>query len=135
MLNLCIDHIYIDFIKNELLKLCSIFTWVHLSREKLKLIIAKDKSLLKNFLALGQMNKVKQGGILSSIYCCYINSLLENILLFFDQKKDKDMEIPISYINKAILLLNNSILQHFKLIMTNRVVITHSLIKEATAAP
>ena len=105
MLNLCIDHIYIDFIKNELLKLCSIFTWVHLSREKLKLIIAKDKSLLKNFLALGQMNKVKQGGILSSIYCCYINSLLENILLFFDQKKDKDMEIPISYINKAILLL------------------------------
>ena len=49
------------------------------------------------------MNKVKQGGILSSIYCNYINLLLENILLFFDQKKD--INISISYINKGILLL------------------------------
>ena len=103
MLNLCIDHIYIDFIKNELIKLCSIFIWVNLSKEKLIQVISKDKSLLKNFLALAQMNKVKQGGILSSIYCCYINCLLENILLFFDQ--EKDVQIPISYINKGIILL------------------------------
>ena len=103
MLNLCIDHIYIDYIKNELIKLSSIFIWVNLSREKLRLIFSKDKSLLKNFLALSQMNKVKQGGILSSIYCNYINSLIENILLFFDQKKD--IKIPLSYINKGILLL------------------------------
>lgn len=77
MLNLCIDHIYIDYIKSELIKLCSIFIWVNLSKEKLRLIISKDKSLLKNFLALGQMNKVKKNGILTSIYCCYINLLLE----------------------------------------------------------
>ena len=103
MLNLCIDHIYLDFIKNELIKLCSIFIWVNLSKERLRLIFSQDKTLLKNFLALAQMNKVKQGGIISSIYCLYINSLLENILLFFDQISDK--EIPISYINKGILLL------------------------------
>ena len=103
MLNLCIDHLYIDFIKNELIKLCSIFIWVNLSKEKLSLIFYKDKSLLKNFLALAQMNKVKQGGILSSIYCCYINLLLENILLFFEQIKD--INVPISFINKGIILL------------------------------
>ena len=103
MLNLCVDHIYIDYIKNELIKLCSIFIWVNLTREKLTLIFTQDKSLLKNFLALAQMNKVKQGGILSSIYCCYINSLIENILLFFDQ--NSKIAIPISYIIKGILLL------------------------------
>ena len=77
MLNICIDHIYINFIKSELIKLCSIFIWVNLSREKLRNIFNKDKSLLKNFLALAQMNKIKEkeGGILNSIYCCYINSL------------------------------------------------------------
>ena len=103
MLNLCVDHIYIDYVKNELIKLCSIFIWVNLSKEKLTQIFSKDKSLLKNFLALAQMNKVKQGGILSSIYCCYLNSLIENILLFFDQ--EENMQIPISYIIKGILLL------------------------------
>ena len=103
MLNLCIDHIYIDYIKSELIKLCSVFIWVNLSKEKLTLIFSKDKSLLKNFLALAQMNKVKQGGILNSIYCNYINSLMENILLFFDQRES--IQIPISYIIKGILLL------------------------------
>ena len=103
MLNLCIDHIYIDYIKNELIKLCSIFIWVNLTKEKLRLIFLKDKSLLKNFLALAKMNKIKEGGILNSKYCCYINSLLENILLFFDQKKE--IKIPTSYINKGLLLL------------------------------
>ena len=103
MLNLCIDHIYIDYIKNEIIKLCSIFIWVNLSKERLTLIFSKDKSLLKNFLALAQMNKVKQDGILSSIYCCYLNSLIENILLFFDQKEN--IQIPISYIIKGVLLL------------------------------
>ena len=103
MLNLCIDHLYIDYIKNEFIKLCSIFIWVNLTREKLTLIFSKDKSLLKNFLALSQMNKVKQGGILSSIYCCYINSLIESILSFFDQ--NSKIKIPISYIIKGLLLL------------------------------
>jgi len=105
MLNLCIDHIYIDYIKSELIKLCSIFIWVNLSKEKLRLIISKDKSLLKNFLALGQMNKVKKNGILTSIYCCYINLLLEKILLFFDQKEDMEEKIPFSFINKGLILL------------------------------
>ena len=63
----------------------------------------KDKSLLKNFLALAQMNKVKKGGILNSIYCCYINTLLEDILNFFEKKNN--IEIPVSFINKGILLL------------------------------
>jgi len=105
MLNLCIDHIYIDYIKSELIKLCSIFIWVNLSKEKLRIIISKDKSLLKNFLALGQMNKVKKNGILTSIYCCYINLLLEKILLFFDQKEDMEEKIPFSFINKGLILL------------------------------
>ena len=103
MLNLLIDHIYLDFAKKEIIRLCSIFIWVNLSKERLRLIFSKDKSLLKNFLALAQMNKVKKGGIISSIYCTYLNSLLENIIYFFEQKNDK--EIPISYINKGILLL------------------------------
>ena len=103
MLNICIDHIYINFIKSELIKLCSIFIWVNLSREKLRNIFNKDKSLLKNFLALSQMNKIKEkeGGILNTIYCCYINSLIEDIIIFFE----KDNSIPVSYINKGILLL------------------------------
>ena len=105
MLNLCIDHIYIDYIKSELIKLCSIFIWVNLSKEKLRLIISKDKSLLKNFLALGQMNKVKKNGILTSIYCCYINLLLEKMLLFFDQNEDMGIKIPVSFINKGVILL------------------------------
>ena len=77
MLNICIDHIYINYIKSELIKLCSIFVWINLTREKLRYIFNKDKSLLKNFLALAQMNKIKEkeGGILNSIYCRYINSL------------------------------------------------------------
>ena len=101
MLNICIDHIYINFIKTELTKLCSIFIWVNLSKEKLRLIFNKDKSLLKNFLALSQMNKVKEGGILDSIYCCFINNLLEDIINFFETKNSSQ----VSYINKGILLL------------------------------
>ena len=101
MLNICIDHIYINFIKTELTKLCSIFIWVNLTKEKLRLIFNKDKSLLKNFLALSQMNKVKEGGILDSIYCCFINSLLEDIITFFE----KNNLAQVSYINKGILLL------------------------------
>ena len=103
MLNICIDHIYINYIKSELIKLCSIFIWINLTREKLRYIFNKDKSLLKNFLALAQMNKIKEkeGGILNSIYCCYINSLLEDIISFFENNNS----IPVSYINKAILLL------------------------------
>ena len=49
MLNICIDNIYINFIKTELTKLCSIFIWVNLTKEKLRLIFNKDKSLLRNF--------------------------------------------------------------------------------------
>ena len=101
LLNICIDHIYINAIKTELIKLCSIFIWVNLTKEKLRYIFLKDKTLLKNFLALSQMNKVKQGGILDSIYCCYINSLLEDIILFFENNDIKQ----ISYIYKSILLL------------------------------
>ena len=47
------------------------------------------------------MNKVKQVVILDYIYCCYINSLLEDIISFFENNNS----IPVSYINKAILLL------------------------------
>jgi len=101
MLNICIDNIYINFIKTELTKLCSIFIWVNLTKEKLRLIFNKDKSLLKNFLALSQMNKVKEGGILDSIYCCFINDLLEDIINFFE----KINLSQVSYINKGILLL------------------------------
>ena len=94
MLNICFEHIYINFIKSELIKLCSIFIWVNLTKEKIRNMFNKDKSLLKNFLALAQMNKVKKGGILNSIYCCYINNkmpLLINdtgisILFFFSKK-------------------------------------------------
>ena len=103
MLNICFDHIYINFIKSELIKLCSIFIWVNLTKEKIRNMFNKDKSLLKNFLALAQMNKVKKGGILNSIYCCYINTLLEDILNFFEKKNN--IEIPVSFINKGILLL------------------------------
>ena len=103
MLNICFEHIYINFIKSELIKLCSIFIWVNLTKEKIRNIFNKDKSLLKNFLALAQMNKVKKGGILNSIYCCYINTLLEDILNFFEKKNN--IEIPVSFINKGILLL------------------------------
>ena len=103
MLNICFDHIYINFLKSELIKLCSIFIWVNLTKEKIRNIFNKDKSLLKNFLALAQMNKVKKGGILNSIYCCYINTLLEDILNFFEKKNN--IEIPVSFINKGILLL------------------------------
>ena len=103
MLNICVEHIYINYIKSELIKLCSIFIWINLTKEKLRYIFNKDKSLLKNFLALAQMNKIKEkeGGILNSIYCCYINSLLEDIISFFENNNS----IPVSYINKAILLL------------------------------
>ena len=103
MLNLCVDNIYINYIKSELIKLCSIFIWVNLTKEKLRNIFSKDKTLLKNFLALAQMNKIKgkEGGILNSIYCCYINSLLEDLIEFFE----KNDTIPVSYINKGILLL------------------------------
>ena len=103
MLNLCVDHIYINYIKTELIKLCSIFIWVNLTKEKLRNIFNKDKTLLKNFLALAQMNKIKEkeGGILNSIYCCYINSLLEDLIDFFENNDS----IPVSYINKGILLL------------------------------
>ena len=103
MLNICFEHIYINFIKSELIKLCSIFIWVNLTKENIRNIFNKDKSLLKNFLALAQMNKVKKGGILNSIYCCYINTLLEDILNFFEKKNN--IEIPVSFINKGILLL------------------------------
>ena len=56
----------------------------------------KDKSLLKNFLALAQMNKIKEkeGGILNSIYCCCINSLIEDIISFFEN----NISIPVSFI-------------------------------------
>ena len=104
MLNICFDNIYINFIKTELIKLCSIFIWVNLTKEKLRNIFNKDKSLLKNFLALSQMNKVKEGGILNSIYCCFINTLLEDIILFFE-KDEKNNIIPVSYIYKGIILL------------------------------
>ena len=104
MLTLCVDHIYINYLKTELIKLCSIFIWVNLTKEKLLTIFNKDKSLLKNFLALAQMNKIKakEGGILNTIYCCYINFLLEDLINFFE---NYDKEIPLSYVNKGILLL------------------------------
>lgn len=96
-LNICFDHLDIDFIAKILYKSCSIFSWVNLSKDSLMNLFENDKEkiLVKKFIALSKLNKIEKGKTIKSSSCVFLWKLIDFFLNTIEQKNNENINIEL----------------------------------------
>lgn len=96
-LNMCFDHVNIEFIEKILSKSCSIFTWVNLSKESLINLFENDKKkvLVKKFIALSKLNKIEKGKTIKSSSCAFLWKLIDFFLNTIEQKNNENLNTEL----------------------------------------
>lgn len=101
-LTLCYAHIDKEFIYQQIIKLCSIFIWVNLSKKTLVNLFKEDSLLIQKFSALGKLNKMENNAILKSPSCEFINQLLE---LFLNRIEENTTDINITLLSNILIFV------------------------------
>ena len=99
---LCYDHIDKEFIHQQIIKLCSIFIWVNLSKKTLLNLFKEDSLLIKKFSALGKLNKMENNATLKSPSCEFINKLLD---LFLNRIEENTEDININLLSTILIFV------------------------------
>ena len=99
---LCYDHIDNLFIHQQIIKLCSIFIWVNLSKKTLLNLFKEDSLLIKKFSALGKLNKMENNATLKSPSCEFINKLLD---LFLNRIEENTEDININLLSTILIFV------------------------------
>ena len=99
---LCYDYIDKEFIHQQIIKLCSIFIWVNLSKKTLLNLFKEDSLLIKKFSALGKLNKMENNATLKSPSCEFINKLLD---LFLNRIEENTEDININLLSTILIFV------------------------------
>lgn len=101
---LCYEHMDKEFIYQQIIKLCSIFIWVNLSKKSLIKLFKEDTLLIKKFSALGKLNKIENNETIKSPSCVFINNLLD---LFLNRLEENIADINMSLLSNILIFVTD----------------------------